>query len=135
MTFAPHNRTSKILLKKPLAPSRKFIEGGIFDASLDRPFKNPSFSFIGTKRKWKNAKSLQTGTREPGEHSFFSIEALPSLLPQRKYCDITGLESSYIEPKSGMYYSSSDLYPLIKSLSTAQVQDYLHIRKAHTVLK
>ena len=62
-----------------------------------------------------------------------SIEAPPSLLPQRRYCDITGLEvgssfcfnpdlidchrqAPYTDPATGLRYHDKSVYDLIKGL-------------------
>ena len=62
-----------------------------------------------------------------------SIEAPPSLLPARKYCDITGLEvhispvcglspylikvkAHYTDPATGLRYHDKNVYQLIKGL-------------------
>ncbi len=64
-----------------------------------------------------------------------SIEAGPSLLPKRKYCDITGFESNYLEPKSGLRYYNSDIYKVITSLSEPVKNQYLSLRKALFIIK
>lgn len=64
-----------------------------------------------------------------------NIEAPPSLLPKRKYCDVTGLEAHYTDPKTGLRYHSAQVYAFIKKLSTAQIQECLSFRNAHVVLK
>lgn len=45
-----------------------------------------------------------------------SIEAPPSLLPQKHYCDITGLEAPYTDPGTGLRYHDKSVYDVIKSL-------------------
>ncbi|KAK4898032.1 chromatin-remodeling complex subunit ies6 [Elasticomyces elasticus] len=67
--------------------------------------------------------------------TYTSIAAGPSTKKPQKYCDITGLPCKYTDPKTGMYYYNAEMYKRIQSLTTAQVQEYLEIRKANTVLK
>ena len=67
--------------------------------------------------------------------TYTSIAAAPSLKPKKKYCDITGLPAKYRDPKSGLYYYNSEIYAIVKSLSTGQVQEYLAARGANTILK
>ena len=45
----------------------------------------------------------------------FSVEAPPSLLPAKKYCDVTGLPALYTDPKSKLRYHSTEIYELIRS--------------------
>lgn len=91
----------------------------------------------------KNAKQVNGGaTPLPGgafstgpSVTYTSIAAAPSLKPKKKYCDITGLPAKYKDPKSGLYYFNAEIYAVVKSLSTTQVQEYLAARGANTVLK
>ncbi|QIW95394.1 hypothetical protein AMS68_000912 [Peltaster fructicola] len=88
----------------------------------------------------KNAKALNGGALSSGvtnmpSVTYSSIAAAPSLKPKKKYCDITGLPAKYKDPKSGLYYYNAEVYAVVKSLSTGQVQEYLAVRGANTVLK
>ncbi|KAM3421789.1 hypothetical protein BST61_g2168 [Cercospora zeina] len=67
--------------------------------------------------------------------TYTSIAAAPSLKPKKKYCDITGLPAKYKDPKSGLYYYNAEIYAVVRSLNTTQVQQYLAARGANTVLK
>lgn len=67
--------------------------------------------------------------------TYTSIAAAPSLKPKKKYCDITGLPAKYKDPKTGLYYCNAEIYAVVKSLGTEQVQEYLGARGANTVLK
>jgi len=68
-------------------------------------------------------------------YSWTSIAAAPSFKPKQKYCDITGLPTTYVEPKSGLRYCNKEIYAIVKSLGTSAIQEYLAARGAHTVLK
>lgn len=89
----------------------------------------------------KNAKQQNggaSGLAVPGGApaiTYTSIAAAPSLKPKKKYCDITGLPAKYKDPKTGLYYYNAEVYGVVKGLSTTQVQEYLAIRGANTVLK
>ncbi|RKP22423.1 hypothetical protein SYNPS1DRAFT_20087, partial [Syncephalis pseudoplumigaleata] len=63
------------------------------------------------------------------------IAAPPSIMPRKKYCDITGLEAKYTEPKTNLRYHSAQIYELIQELPPHRVQELLALRKAHIVLK
>ncbi|KGG50934.1 subunit Ies6 of Ino80 complex [Mitosporidium daphniae] len=122
---------------KNAAQQAPLLQNGLFDAHNTKPFKNPQWnSFIGSKRKWKSIKSLSsTSTSDPLCSPWGSMDVLPSLLPQLKYCDITGLEMAYVDPRSTLRYSSVDAYQVIKKLSQSQIQDYLALRNASFVMK
>ena len=53
------------------------------------------------------------------------IDAPPSLLPQKKYCDITGLEGKYTDPKTKLRFYNSEVYAVIQSLPASIDQEVL----------
>ncbi|KIM55352.1 hypothetical protein SCLCIDRAFT_304558 [Scleroderma citrinum Foug A] len=67
--------------------------------------------------------------------TYTSIEAPPSLLPPRHYCDITGLEAPYTDPKTGLRYHDKSVYELIKGLSPSMAKDYLAARGVNPIVK
>lgn len=130
---------------------------------LPRPFKNPHYT-KNVNRRTKNLKAVLTHERdreradrerrrqekedamevdgEPGDSTpeeemptYASIEAPPSLLPQRRYCDITGLEGPYTDPAMGLRYHDKSVYELIKGLSAAAAKDYLAARGVNPIVK
>ena len=64
-----------------------------------------------------------------------SIRAPPSLLPNKKYCDFSGFEAKYLDPKTRLRYCNTTVFGIIRTLSLDQVSAYLDIRKASTMLK
>ena len=64
-----------------------------------------------------------------------SIEAGPSLLPKKKYCDITGYEAPYTHPRTHLRFCSSLVFHFIQSLSDDDVQKYLALRDAQSGLR
>nr|VWO97800.1 Non-canonical non-ribosomal peptide synthetase FUB8 (EC (Fusaric acid biosynthesis protein 8) [Ganoderma boninense] len=64
-----------------------------------------------------------------------SIEAPPSVLPQRRYCDITGLEGPYTDPATGLRYHDKSIYELIKGLSAPAAKEYLAARGVNPIVK
>jgi INO80 complex subunit C len=77
------------------------------------------------------------------------IDAPPSLLPQKKYCDITGLEGRYTDPKTKLRFHNSEVYAVVQTLPASVDQEvcqillslrmlmvqYLALRSANVVLK
>ncbi|KAJ7717705.1 hypothetical protein B0H16DRAFT_1388063 [Mycena metata] len=128
-----------------------------------RPFKNPSYVKKTSARRSKNLKAVLTQEREreraerekrrlekiengmdvDGEPSieeeevltYTSIEAPPSLLPQKHYCDITGLEAPYTDPATKLRYHDKNIYELIKGLSASSVKEYLAARGVNSIVK
>jgi len=64
-----------------------------------------------------------------------NLEAGPTTLPKKKYCDVTGLESKYTDPRSGLRYYNSDIFKMMQTFSEPLKNQYLSIRKALFVIK
>ncbi|KAE9968642.1 hypothetical protein EG328_007328 [Venturia inaequalis] len=67
--------------------------------------------------------------------TYTNIEAAPSMSPKKKYCDVTGIPTTYTDPKSGLNYYNAEVYKYIRTLPQSTVEQYLSLRGAHTVLK
>lgn len=89
-------------------------------------------------------KSLRPGTTTGGlaaggagapSATYTNIESAPSLAPQRRYCDITGLPAPYQDPKTRLRYHNAEVFGLIRGLPQGYAEQYLEARGAHTVLK
>ena len=55
----------------------------------------------------------------------FSVEAPPSILPAKKYCDVTGLEAPYTDPKSMLRYHNAEIYELIRTFVSLKTSPWL----------
>lgn len=103
---------------------------------MSAPKKKVSVS----KKNVERSKSLKTLLALEEEKTrkiplFLRIKAVPSCLTKTKYCDITGLEAMYTDPKTGLHFYSSEIYKIIRKLSPSDVQVYLSFRNAAIVLK
>jgi len=67
--------------------------------------------------------------------TYLSIDAPPSIVPARHYCDITGLEAPYTDPATGLRYHDKSVYELIKGLTTSAAREYLVARGVNPVVK
>lgn len=67
--------------------------------------------------------------------TYTNIESAPSLAPQRRYCDITGLNAPYTDPKTRLRYHNSEVFAVIRGFQQGVAEQYLEMRGAHTVLK
>ncbi|KAG5353015.1 hypothetical protein C0989_011165 [Termitomyces sp. Mn162] len=123
-----------------------------------RPFKNPNYT-KNVNRRAKNVKNVLSQERERDRlerekrrqekldgdamdvdaeedmPSYTSIEAPPSLLPHKHYCDITGLEAPYTDPATGLRYHDKSVYDVIKNLSTSSAKEYLATRGVSSIVK
>lgn len=67
-----------------------------------------------------------------------NVQAPPSLLPSKKYCDITGLivranilltlQAPYTDPKTRLRYHSAEVYDIIKGFVPGVDNTYLALR-------
>ncbi|KAI9308079.1 YL1 nuclear protein C-terminal domain-containing protein [Cunninghamella echinulata] len=101
-----------------------------------KPFKNKKYI---TPKKWKNLKQVLTLEKNQDLSldipTYQNIECPPSIKPQKKYCDITGLSSNYTDPKSGLRYHNAEIYQYVRTLGVPNIQAYLASRNAAVVLK
>lgn len=82
-------------------------------------------------------KYLQTKTNIKFDTpTYYSIAAPPSLKPQKKYCDITGLQGHYRSPSNNVRFHDVEIYQeIIKHMTPTLDQEYLSLRGANVVLK
>ncbi|KAK9253508.1 hypothetical protein V1507DRAFT_404107 [Lipomyces tetrasporus] len=108
-----------------------------------KPFRNPQAK--PPSRRVKNAKQIisdeakrLTSIDGPGavdQPTYINVEAPPSILPRKWWCDVTGLRAPYRMPGSGMRYHNKEVYEVIKQLPPGVDQQYLQLRSANVVLK
>ncbi|WWC70291.1 uncharacterized protein I206_104241 [Kwoniella pini CBS 10737] len=67
--------------------------------------------------------------------TYHTPTAPPSLLPPKKYCDITGLHASYTDPRTKLRYKGLDVWHVVRGLGPGGDQAYLSLRGAQTSLK
>lgn len=68
--------------------------------------------------------------------TYFNVNAPPSLKPNKRYCDITGLKGFYKSPVNNIRYHNAEIYQLIvKQMAPGIDQEYLKLRGDNFVLK
>jgi len=101
-------------------------------------FKNVNYERAGINKKQKKptTRNLKQSIAENYDQlpadvaTYMNIEAPPSMLPTKKYSDISGYVAKYTDPQTGLRYSTVEEYRKIKTLSEDTVQQYLLMRKA-----
>lgn len=97
---------------------------------LNRRFKTAK-QLVSDETKYLQTKKLAFDTP-----TYFSVQAPPSLLPQKHYCDITGLEGKYKSPANSLRFHNVEIYQeVIKNMAPGMDQEYLSLRGANVVLK
>ncbi|KAJ2725338.1 chromatin-remodeling complex subunit ies6 [Coemansia sp. Benny D115] len=119
-------------------PLASFKQTGISNLNLvAKPFKSSEYK---GGRRWKNLKQIVAQEEASGDWPvsfpvYWGVDAAPSLKPQKKYCDITGLPAKYTDPKTNVRYFSAEVYQVVKTLPPGSEQLYLGARNASVVLK
>ncbi len=67
--------------------------------------------------------------------TYTNIESAPTLAPTKHYCDITGLQAPYTDPKTRLRYHDKETFAVVRGLGQGVAEMYLEARGAHTVLK
>ena len=105
-------------------------------------FKNKNFESkirAKTEKNYRNSKNMKNLNKEGADSLSYKIycdiEAGPSVLPKKKYCDFTGLTSRYSELHTGIRYYNSQIYKLSQNIAQPIKDQYLNIRKALIRLK
>ncbi|XP_068180285.1 INO80 complex subunit C [Antennarius striatus] len=110
------------------------------------PFKDPAFMHSGIggaaagkkNRTWKNLKQILALERtlpwKINDPNYYNIDAPPSLKPNKKYSDISGLPANYTDPQTKLRFTSSEEFSYIRLLPTDVVTGYLALRKATCIV-
>ncbi|KAM9851573.1 INO80 complex subunit C [Aulostomus maculatus] len=110
------------------------------------PFKDPTFMHSGIggaaagkkNRTWKNLKQILALERalpwKLNDPNYYNIDAPPSLMPAKKYSDISGLPANYTDPQTKLRFTSSEEFSYIRLLPTDVITGYLALRKATCIV-
>ncbi|KAJ7558095.1 hypothetical protein O6H91_04G024700 [Diphasiastrum complanatum] len=90
-------------------------------------------------RHWKHLKQIVQAENyhlsAANEANYMNIESPPSMYPSKKYCDITGFETPYTDPRTKLHFANAEVFKQIRALPNEYVQGYLALRNAAVVLK
>ncbi|KAI9628097.1 hypothetical protein H4Q26_018207 [Puccinia striiformis f. sp. tritici PST-130] len=101
--------------------------------TTDQPHQSQSQPVAVNKKARREI--LGTINPEVNYNTYLVIEAPPSVIPPKKYCDITGLEAPYVDPKTRLRYHNAEVYELIRTFGPGLDQSYLSLRGAHITLR
>ena len=134
------NDTSNIKIQIPLMKYKEIKDNHPVNYSLN--FKNKNFESklrAKTEKSYRNSKNMKNlgkdGKDAISYKLYCDIEAGPSILPKKKYCDFTGLTSNYNELHTGIRYYNSQIYKMSQNIAQPIKDQYLNIRKALIRLK
>ena len=134
------NDNSNIKIQIPLMKFKETKDNHPINYSLN--FKNKNFESklrAKTEKSYRNSKNMKNlgkdGKDAISYKLYCDIEAGPSILPKKKYCDFTGLTSNYNELHTGIRYYNSQIYKMSQNIAQPIKDQYLNIRKALIRLK
>jgi len=91
--------------------------------------KNKSSNWVKLKKIYERE---QLYNNQSTNHR--SISAPPSQLPPKRYCDITGFEAPYTDPKTRLFFADSHAFEFIRTeveKPPQKIQHYLAIRSVN----
>lgn len=116
------------------------LEVGANKAIMKTKRRRGIYEVMAARSKaWKSSRSLITAEHydmvPANTATFVNIDAPPSMLPSKKYCDVTGLPCKYTDPVTKMRFVSKDAFRMIRKLQDHKVEEFLSLRHAQTRLK
>jgi len=78
----------------------------------------------------RHRMSQSSSSRFPSALLYSEMEAGPSFRPAKRYSDISGFESRYSDPSSGLRFDSPDEYARIRLLPADVIEGLLEWRNA-----
>ena len=80
----------------------------------------------------KVSKEAKASRNDPHnkKNLFYQVDAGPSSLPKKRYCDITGFETNYCDKESGLYFENLAIYQYMKTMPKSVKDQLLAMRKA-----
>ncbi len=67
--------------------------------------------------------------------TYTNIAAAPSLVPPKRWCDLTGASAPYTDPQTRLRYARAELFSVVRALPEDVVQAHLAVRGAQVVLR
>ena len=138
--ISPNNNNNIINIQIPIKNYSENKDNHPVNYSLS--FKNKNFESklrAKTEKSYRNSKNMKNLGKEGKDaisyKIYCDIEAGPSILPKKKYCDFTGLTSNYNELHTGIRYYNSQIYKMSQTIPQPIKDQYLNIRKALIRLK
>jgi INO80 complex subunit C len=95
--------------------------------------------FSGKGKAARNLKAIFAAEHydriAPRQPTFVNIDAPPSMLPAKKYCDITGLPAKYTDPKTKLRFATADALRIARRLPDHKAEEFLALRQAQARIR
>ena len=144
LDIAPLHRPFRNPYWKPSQRRNKTVRQILSEASRkESSLQTSSGTSTPQKQQHQGTKQLSTlvletnsnAARGPPAATYMNIESAPSLSCKKRYCDITGLEAPYTDPKTRLRYHDKEVFGVIRNLGQGVPESYLEARGAQIVLK
>uniref|UniRef100_R7WFD5 Vps72/YL1 C-terminal domain-containing protein n=1 Tax=Aegilops tauschii TaxID=37682 RepID=R7WFD5_AEGTA len=77
-------------------------------------------------RQWKHLRHLlqaaDATSLPPDRPNYLNIQSPPSVYPPKRYCDVTGFEAPYVDPRTKLRYADPEVFRQIRMLPEEYVQ-------------
>ncbi|CAD6264093.1 unnamed protein product [Miscanthus lutarioriparius] len=77
-------------------------------------------------RQWKHLRHLLQSadafSMPPDRPNYMNIQSPPSIYPPKRYCDLTGFEAPYVDPRTKLRYADPEVFKQIRMLPDEYVQ-------------
>ncbi|KAH8402816.1 hypothetical protein KR222_003071 [Zaprionus bogoriensis] len=102
-------------------------------ASALKPKRSYKRTFAFAKnciyRPLRQIHNIERNQKLPRDRpSYFTLNAPPSLLPSKKYSDISGLPALYCDPHSKLRYANAEEYASMQHMPSDIINGYLTVR-------
>lgn len=116
------------------------LEVGTNKAILKVKRKKNVYEVMSARAKsWKSSRTLITSEHydmvPTSTPTYVNIDTPPSMLPPKKYCDITGLPAKYMDPVTKIRYASKEVFRMVRKMQEHKVEEFLSLRHAQTRIK
>lgn len=90
-------------------------------------------------KTWKSSRSLITNEHydmlPASVPTYVNIDAGPSMMPTKKYCDFTGLPAKYTDPVTKLRFVGTKAFRKARNMQEHKVEEFLSLRKAQIRIK
>ncbi|XP_037726320.1 INO80 complex subunit C [Drosophila subpulchrella] len=95
-----------------------------------RTFKRPfAFPKNCVYRPLRQISNMERNLKLPADRpTYFTLNAPPSLVPAKKYSDISGLPAPYADPHTKLRFANADEYASMQHMPSDIINGYLTVR-------
>lgn len=113
---------------------------GINKAILKTKRRRGLYEVMAARSKtWKSSRGLITNEHydmlPASVPTYVNIDAGPSMMPTKKYCDFTGFPANYTDPVNKLRFVSKEAFRKGRRMQEHKIEDFLTLRNAQIRIK